>query len=101
MSNAAQKRFNPQPPREDAMDRQPCAGGALAGWWSLTDMAFADGQTASHAPDRFRPLKLSGAGPGQYWGGAAGGAAGSGRHAIDACSQPGLGNHIASFNVEN
>ena len=31
--------------------------------------AFADGHTASNAPDLFRPPKLSGAGPGQYWGG--------------------------------
>ena len=30
---------------------------------------FADGHTASNAPDLFRPPKLSGAGPGQYWGG--------------------------------
>ena len=29
----------------------------------------ADGHTASNAPDLFRPPKLSGAGPGQYWGG--------------------------------
>ena len=32
-------------------------------------MSFADGHTASNAPDLFRPPKLSGAGPGQYWGG--------------------------------
>ena len=31
--------------------------------------ALADGHTASNAPDLFRPPKLSGAGPGQYWGG--------------------------------
>ena len=31
--------------------------------------AVADGHTASNAPDLFRPPKLSGAGPGQYWGG--------------------------------
>ena len=30
---------------------------------------FADGHTASNTPDLFRPPKLSGAGPGQYWGG--------------------------------
>ena len=30
---------------------------------------IADGHTASNAPDLFRPPKLSGAGPGQYWGG--------------------------------
>ena len=30
---------------------------------------LADGHTASNAPDLFRPPKLSGAGPGQYWGG--------------------------------
>ena len=32
-------------------------------------LAVADGHTASNAPDLFRPPKLSGAGPGQYWGG--------------------------------
>ena len=30
---------------------------------------FADGHTVSNAPDLFRPPKLSGTGPGQYWGG--------------------------------
>ena len=30
---------------------------------------IADGHTASNTPDLFRPPKLSGAGPGQYWGG--------------------------------
>ena len=30
---------------------------------------FADGHTASNARDLFRPPKLSGVGPGQYWGG--------------------------------
>ena len=30
---------------------------------------FAGGHTASNAPDLFRPPKLSGAGPGWYWGG--------------------------------
>jgi hypothetical protein len=38
----------------------------LFAWWS---QFFADGHTASNAPDLFRPPKLSGAGPGQYWGG--------------------------------
>ena len=33
------------------------------------DTVVADGHTASNAPDLFRPPKLSGAGPGQYWGG--------------------------------
>ena len=32
-------------------------------------ISLADGHTASNAPDLFRPPKLSGAGPGQYWGG--------------------------------
>ena len=32
-------------------------------------MAVADSHTASHAPEPFRRLKLSGAGPDQYWGG--------------------------------
>ena len=32
-------------------------------------MAFADGHTASNSPDLVRRPKLSGAGPGQYWGG--------------------------------
>ena len=31
--------------------------------------SFADGHTVSNAPDLFRPPKLSGTGPGQYWGG--------------------------------
>ena len=35
----------------------------------MQHIAFADGHTASNAPDLFRPPKLSGAGPGQYWGG--------------------------------
>ena len=30
---------------------------------------LADGHTVSNAPDLFRPPKLSGTGPGQYWGG--------------------------------
>ena len=30
---------------------------------------FADGHTVSNAPDLFRPPKLSGVGPGQYYGG--------------------------------
>ena len=34
-----------------------------------TTLCIADGHTASNAPDLFRPPKLSGAGPGQYWGG--------------------------------
>ena len=33
------------------------------------NLALADGHTASSAPDLFWPPKLSGAGPGQYWGG--------------------------------
>ena len=35
----------------------------------MNNITFADGHTASNAPDLFRPPKLSGAGPGQYWGG--------------------------------
>ena len=35
----------------------------------MQHITFADGHTASNAPDLFRPPKLSGAGPGQYWGG--------------------------------
>ena len=31
--------------------------------------SVAGGHTASNAPDLFRPPKLSGAGPGKYWGG--------------------------------
>ena len=43
-------------------------------WASRTRLSWmhtrsADGHTASNAPDLFRPPKLSGAGPGQYWGG--------------------------------
>ena len=41
----------------------------LPGWQRLECSMFADGHTASNAPDLFRPPKLSGAGPGQYWGG--------------------------------
>ena len=32
-------------------------------------LSLAGGHTASNAPDLFRPPKLSGAGPGYYWGG--------------------------------
>ena len=41
----------------------------IPGWQPLECSVFADGHTASNAPDLFRPPKLSGAGPGQYWGG--------------------------------
>ena len=37
--------------------------------WITWNLTFADGHTASNTPDLFRPPKLSGAGPGQYWGG--------------------------------
>ena len=40
--------------------------------WPPTDACasiVADGHTVSNAPDLFRPPKLSGTGPGQYWGG--------------------------------
>ena len=38
-------------------------------WPNHCSVVFADGHTASNAPDLFRPPKLSGAGPGEYWGG--------------------------------
>ena len=39
----------------------------LSGGLCITPLA--DGHTVSNAPDLFRPPKLSGTGPGQYWGG--------------------------------
>ena len=58
------------PPRRPA--RRP--GGQQDGQLQFTTISaeanvIADGHTASNAPDLFRPPKLSGAGPGQYWGG--------------------------------
>ena len=43
--------------------------GQKLSWLTPLIKIFADGHTASNAPDLFRPPKLSGAGPGQYWGG--------------------------------
>ena len=36
---------------------------------AIPSMVVADGHTASNTPDLFRLPKLSGAGPGEYWGG--------------------------------
>ena len=51
----------PTPRRAPSAPRSPAGG--------QRPQVIADGHTASNAPDLFRPPKLSGAGPGQYWGG--------------------------------
>jgi len=45
---------------QEPIPSTPCAGSYVT---------VADGHTVSNAPDLFRPPKVSGTGPGQYWGG--------------------------------
>ena len=45
-----------------------CEVGRCVSFWGRA-LFIAGGHTASNAPDPFRPPKLSGAGPGWYWGG--------------------------------
>ena len=50
-------------------NQQPSTCACPSQPWRAANTVLADGHTASNAPDLFRPPKLSGAGPGQYWGG--------------------------------
>ena len=61
--------ISPCPYRGPAAHASSQGGPAKQGASVALKNNIADGHTVSNAPDLFRPPKLSGTGPGQYWGG--------------------------------